>query len=68
MDKEKLQTLLSNIYQDIIMLKEGTWVPDKSSCEATLEAIEKVAIELNIKIKKKNNELLQSNISTFRKS
>lgn len=50
MNKEKLQALLNHIYTDILMLKEGSWQPDESSCEDSIEVIEQIASELDIEI------------------
>lgn len=50
MNKENLQALLNNIYTDLLMLKEGEWTPDESSCEDSIKTIEDIAIELDIEI------------------
>lgn len=42
--------LLQMIYEDIIKLKEGSWVPDEHSCQDTLNNIIKIAKNLNIKL------------------
>lgn len=50
-NQSELEELLSGVYTDILMLQDGTWQPDEHSCQATIEAIEKIANELNLELK-----------------
>lgn len=48
--KEELGQKLSQIFTDIIKLKEGTWIPDSDSCDATLDNIENIGKMLDSKV------------------
>jgi hypothetical protein len=39
----ELLSLLNGINQDFHMLKDQTWVPDTDSCEASIDAVERIA-------------------------
>ena len=47
----EIEELLSGIYTDILMLQDGTWQPDDDSCNATIDAIERLSTLLNAEIK-----------------
>ena len=49
-EQTELRNKLQDIYDDIVMLKEGTWEPDYVSCMASIRSIEKICEILNIKI------------------
>lgn len=49
--EEELKSLLSDIYTDILMLKEEIWEPDEDSCNSTIDNIERIAQLLNLEIK-----------------
>lgn len=49
-EQTELRNKLQDIYNDIVMLKEGTWEPDYMSCMASIGSIEKICEILNIKI------------------
>ena len=40
--------LLTTLYQDFVMLQDGTWVPDRHSCDASLDVIEEIAKRLSV--------------------
>jgi hypothetical protein len=42
-EKDQMKELLNCLYQDLNMLKAGTWEPDKHSCNASLDVIENLA-------------------------
>ena len=46
--KVKVEVLqkLNLVLEDIQMLRDGTWVPDKSSCESTIDNITDVIYTL----------------------
>lgn len=48
---EEVESLLSSIYTDMLMLIDGTWEPDNNSCQATIENIEKLSEKLGVNLK-----------------
>jgi hypothetical protein len=42
-----MKNRLKLVQEDIEMLQEGTWVPDRDSCEATLGTLREVIWHLN---------------------
>ena len=49
-DKKDIQEYLSCVYTDILMLKEGVWVPDSHTCDASIGMLENVANKLEINL------------------
>lgn len=35
----EIRTKLNLVLEDLQMLRDGTWVPDESSCEATIDNV-----------------------------
>lgn len=56
MNKELIEKCLSLIYTDMLMLKDGEWIPDEHSAEATIDNIEILAQELKIPLKDLRDE------------
>ena len=38
---------IDSVISDLEMLKNGTWIPDEKSCNASIELLEKVKVELS---------------------
>lgn len=50
MSTEKVKAALSAVYTDMLMLKDGSWMPDDDSIGATIDNLELISDELNIEI------------------
>jgi len=53
---EEVQDLLSELYTDMLMLKDGSWQPDKHTCDASIDAIETIALKLNLTVSDNRDE------------
>lgn len=49
-----VQTALQHLRDDMVMLQNGDWMPDKSSVEATLDNIKLIAEKLDIKLEEES--------------
>lgn len=48
--KKVVKPLLQQIFNDFRMLKDGEWTPDADSCEASMDNLRELAIELGVKL------------------
>ena len=48
--KKKIKPALQNLYNDLHMLKDGSWKPDATSVEATLDNVRRIAAECSLKL------------------
>ena len=46
----KLTNLLINLRTDFKMLQSGDWVPDRHSCDASIEVVEQIADILGVQL------------------
>jgi hypothetical protein len=48
---EELESLLNHIHTDLAMLQDGSWTPDITSIEASLNTVDEIANILGIELK-----------------
>ena len=56
MEELTLNEKLNCLYLDFLMLKDGDWIPDEHSVNASISMLESVAIDLNITLEDTRNE------------
>lgn len=53
---KEIQEGLDFIYTDLLMLQEGSWTPDESSVEASLDTVRSIGNLLQLEIKDVRHE------------
>jgi len=51
MDVGSIQLFLDSLYTDLLMLQDGSWMPDQHSINASLQVLEGLAKELDLECK-----------------